>query len=178
MHMGDLEKTLLAFALTTVAGGAITTFYQWMVWKRQQQASYDLQTSRAREDIFAEVSRLLDRRLYRLRQMLWRAGDDDSPLREHWIEEYRTVVTEWNDSINRQLAMLQVYMSEDLRRTLDNDIGSRMVTVGRDVMECVTRRQKPSETLERAVDSLAGDTYAFNIRMLRHFDRRRTPNRL
>jgi hypothetical protein len=69
MSMSGLAAALIGFLLTTVAGGALGVFFQRRSWNHQ----YSVQLREHERDravrIFEEVSRLLDRRFYRLQQL-------------------------------------------------------------------------------------------------------------
>ena len=126
----ELIKLLVGFALTTVCGGVLTFFFQ------RRQAQYQWIKSRWEKELsesqaaFEEISRLLDRRLYRTRQFLW--GFDRSPEElEARLGEYRKAVTRWNDNVNRILALLAIHFSDEIRNILDNDLGAEFVNVGR-----------------------------------------------
>jgi murein L,D-transpeptidase YcbB/YkuD len=77
-----LFLVLITFALTTVGGGGLTYAFQRSAWRHQ----YRVQREDARREqamrTFEEVSRLLDQRLYRMRQVYWpRFGDKGERVR-------------------------------------------------------------------------------------------------
>jgi hypothetical protein len=127
--------------------------------------------------IFEEVSRLMDRRLYRLRLLYWslpagRADGARSPLAEPRMDEYRQVLCEWNDSINRNLALIQQYFGEAMRRRLDNTIGSTFVGLGRSIERLWASESNPPaavepKELDRRLTELSSLVYGFNLQMIR-----------
>jgi hypothetical protein len=74
---------VLGFLLTSVLGGALAYYFQDRTWKHQRRAQ---QRDQRREH----------------------AGDDSTALREA-LDEYRQVVAEWNDNLNRTLALVHTY---------------------------------------------------------------------
>lgn len=73
--------------------------------------------------IFDEISRLMGKRLYRLRLVYWRlkCGHDGTgwPAEAaERFEEYPQVLYEWNDSISRNLALVQRYFGPAMRTSL------------------------------------------------------------
>ena len=161
--------TAITFGLTTIVGGALTTFYQYASWSSQQRLQKASSLRDAREKLFAEVSRLLDARLYRLKQLHWNLAADNETRAEK-LADYRSVVYEWNDSINRILSLLQVYFSKSVRSTLDNDVGARLVKIGGKVENRYRQKEGASADLAREIDDLAVSIIDFNVEMLELFD--------
>jgi hypothetical protein len=123
-----------------------------------------------------EVSRLMDRRLYRLKLLYWSlpAGRPDrtrSPLAEPRMEDYRQVLYEWNDSVNRNLALVQQYFGDEMRRRLDNVIGAAFVELGRSVEQLWAAEADTPATvvpkLDRRLTELSSLIYGFNLHMIR-----------
>src|SRR5204863_5791423 len=135
----DMTKTLVpvfvGFLLTTVLGGVLGYIFQQRGWNHQYKVQLQRQERERAVAIFEEVSRLMDRRLYRLKLLYWslpagRADGTRSPLAEPRMDDYRQVLYEWNDSINRNLALVQQYFGEAMHKRLDNVIGSAFVSLG------------------------------------------------
>ena len=106
--MKELLPVVAGFLLTTVLGGSLGFFFQQRSWAHQHTVQRMEQERERAVQIFEEVSRLMDKRLYRLRLLYWGlAGESDnakwSALSESRMEDYRKVLYEWNDSINRNL---------------------------------------------------------------------------
>src|SRR4051794_37903537 len=89
--MDDLLKLVLGFVLTTLCGGLLGFVFQ------RRHARYQWLRSRWEKElaeaqaVFEEVSRILDRRLYRTRQLLW-SLERNPEIREQSLSGYRTVV--------------------------------------------------------------------------------------
>jgi hypothetical protein len=66
-----LVPIVVGFLLTTVVGGLLGVYLQRRSWSHQ----YNVQLAAAGRDravaLFEELSRLLDRRLYRMRRLYW-----------------------------------------------------------------------------------------------------------
>jgi len=134
--METLAPVVVGFLLTTVLGGTLGYVFQRRGWTHQHTTQLRQQEREWVVTIFEEVSRLMDCRLYRLKLLYWslpagRADGTRSPLAEPRMDEYRQVLYEWNDSINRNLALVQQYFGEAMRRRLNNVIGSAFVSLGR-----------------------------------------------
>ena len=85
-----LVPLVVGFLLTTVAGGLLGVYLQRRSWSHQ----YNVQLAAARRDravaLFEELSRLLDRRLYRTRRLYWTLrGERERPLSERGAKSRR-----------------------------------------------------------------------------------------
>lgn len=66
----------------------------------------------------------MDKRLYRMRQLAWALFADpiDGPRLEGRMQDYRAVLYEWNDTLNRNLAAAEIQFGRALRERLERDI--------------------------------------------------------
>ncbi len=126
--------------------------------------------------VFEEVSRLLDKRLYRLRLLYWSLPSGNSRGRSSDLAHarmggYREVLYEWTDGINRDLALVQQYFGDDIRYSLDHDIGIQFIGLGRAVEDLWNSDHDPgpsdSSGLDDRLQRLSGDIYRYNIAMIR-----------
>lgn len=169
----ELITLAVGFLLTTLCGSLLGFVFQ------RRHARYQWQRSRCEKElseaqaVFEEVSRLLDRRLYRTRQLLWSFGRQ-SDTREERIVAYREIVTEWNDNINRILALLAINFLEKRRHSLDHVIGAEFVAIGRALEEAVRGNcEVDAESVELRVNQLATQVYNFNVHLLDEIRTRR-----
>lgn len=184
-YAASLLPVITGFLLTTVLGGALGFFFQNRSWEHQhkiQQAEQERQhrgqlAEQAREQalrVFDEVSRLMDKRLYRLRLVYWslqaEAGQaEHPPLAMTRFEDYRKVLYEWNDSINRNLALLQHYFEPGMRHRLDNEVGGTFVELGRVIEQWwrTCTRPESEATIDAKLRTLGSLVYEFNLAMIR-----------
>lgn len=181
----SLLPVITGFFLTTVLGGALGFFFQNRSWEHQhkiQQAEQERQhqgqlAEQAREQalrVFDEVSRLMDKRLYRLRLVYWglqaEAGQaEHSSLAMARFGDYRKVLYEWNDSINRNLALPQHYFEPGMRHRLDNQVGGTFVELGRVIEQWWRTGTRPESeaTIDAKLRTLGSMVYEFNLAMIR-----------
>ena len=168
-----LVPLVVGFLLTTVAGGLLGVYLQRRSWSHQ----YNVQLAAAARDravaLFEELSRLLDRRLYRMRRLYWTLRRErERPLSERGaksLEAYDAVLFEWNDNINRNLALLERSFGSRMRKQLDDEIGATMRSVGV-ALENELKNPNASETDLNEIGSrlarLANLIYAYNVEML------------
>jgi len=166
MNTTRMFELALGFLLTTVCGGLLGFIfqrrharYQWLRsrWEKELESA---------QAVFEEVSRLLDRRLYRARQLLWAVGKSSEQV-DAKLSAYREVVTEWNENINRMLALLAMSFGDEQRASLDSQIGAEFVAVGR-LLEGLVRGEssRTAEGVSSRLDALGGRVYGFNVRLL------------
>jgi Rad3-related DNA helicase len=184
-ELANLAPIIIGFLLTTVLGGLLGSFFQNRTWDHQnkiQQAEQERlhETQLAEEkrekalQIFDEISRLMDKRLYRLRLVYWSLPAEEgqaghSPSAESRFEDYRQALHEWNDSINRNLALLQHYFGQGMRDRLDYEVGASFVELGL-IIEKWWKSGVPPEqghSFDSRLQNLRNLVYTFNLDMIR-----------
>jgi hypothetical protein len=119
--MGQQLLLLVAgFALTSVLGGLLGYFLQNRVWAHQHDVQRRDEERQQALKTFEEVSLRLDRRLYRMRRLYWAArrkaqGAGDEAGVTSAQNDYREVLAEWNDNLNRTLALVETYFGNPTR---------------------------------------------------------------
>jgi hypothetical protein len=182
--LSDLVPVIIGFVLTTVVGGVLGSYFQNRTWDHQnqiQQAEQDrlhqLQLAEEKREkalqIFDEISRLLDKRLYRVRLLYWSLSAESgqgahSAIAESRLEDYRQVLYEWNDSINRNLALLAHYFGQGMRDRLDYEVGLSFVDLGQ-VLESWWKTNAPpadGPSCDGRIQQLVSLVYQFNLDMI------------
>jgi hypothetical protein len=184
-ELANLAPVILGFLLTTVLGGLLGLYFQNRTWDHQnkiQQADQErlrkMQLAEEKREralqVFDEVSRLLDKRLYRLMLVYWclpaeHGQSSHAPSAESRLENYLQVLYEWNDSLNRNLALLQHYFGKSMRDRLDYEVGASFVELGRIMEEWWKTGIPPesSESLDSQLRKLGNRVYMFNLDMIR-----------
>lgn len=175
LMIDQLVPIVAGFFLTTVIGGALGFFFQQRTWNHQHRVQVAERERVRAVQIFEEVSRILDKRLYRMRLLNWALTSDPyaDDLAKQRMAAYREVLIEWNDNINRNLALVQQYFGSTMRSRLDNAIGATFVGLGRTLESMWKSRSDVGESLPDPVqvnarlNSLAGLIYKYNLDMIR-----------
>ncbi len=84
----------------------------------------------AARNLFEELSTLMDRRLYRMRRLIWGYQTSASP--EEMAERsasYREVLFEWNEKLSRNFVLAEAYFGKELRLDLEEGIAADFVTL-------------------------------------------------
>lgn len=110
---------LLGFLLTTVLGGLLGYVFQQRAWSHQFEVQRRSAERAAATSALDELSSLLDKRRYRMLLVYWRLDWRDSSEFEDALKSYRAVLEEWNDGLNRRLALVATHFGADLKRELD-----------------------------------------------------------
>jgi hypothetical protein len=120
------QLALLAagFVLTTVLGGILGSYLQNRAWRHQFEIQRREREQTNAESALHEVTSLLDKRRYRMLMLYWYLRDADhtrppTSVGERRLEQYQEVLYEWNDNLNRRLALVATNFGGDMKRTLD-----------------------------------------------------------
>jgi hypothetical protein len=171
-----LLTVILGFLLTTVIGSYLGYLLQQRSWSHQHRVQAAADRREKATLLFDELSRLLDKRLYRMRRLYWSLIDDrprqESEEARARMAAYVAILYEWNDSINRNLALLQSYFGHQLRAHLDDVIGASFRDLGADLEQLWKEEaaQPPSDITHR-FSELADLIYHFNLDMIALIDR-------
>lgn len=124
---GQIILLVLGFVLTSVLGGLLGYYFQRRTWEANRREA----ERQAGAAVFDEISRAMDRRLYRMWLLYWalRAGDQDRLAK--LMDEYRTVLRDWNDNLNRNLALAHRYFGQRVWKYLDDAFYPEFQHLGR-----------------------------------------------
>ena len=165
----DFIILITGFVLTTLVGGYLTQSWQERAADIQREAEHLRVEQRAATDVFEELSRLMDKRLYRMRRIHLGMGNklSEERMAVRW-NAYREVLFEWNENLNRNLALVQRYFGDDARNTLEHKIQGGFIEFGRlleggTYPDNVTSRYTHRQTV---ADSLNNIIYNFDITLI------------
>jgi hypothetical protein len=167
-----LSLLSLGFLLTTICGGFVGTLLQQRAWRHKWEIENAEKHIETAKQIFEEVSRLMDRRLFRVDQLSAWIKRADKERVEASLQNYREVMFDWNDNINRHLAMLQIYFGNDIREDFNFKVGVTFVKVGSDteaIYRDFIREQEIGDALSNVrnlIDELRVEVYSYNLKML------------
>jgi len=185
----QLLLLVAGFVLTSVAGGALGYWFQRRAWAHQHEIQlrdeeHQHEVQRREEEhqralkTFEEVSQLLDRRLYRMRRLYWAArdmaaGTGDQERLAAARADYRAVLAEWNDNLNRNLALIETYFGTPARNVMSGQIYESFAALGRGLEEIVKMVSAAGDgqievpRFGHRITRLSRSVYALNQQMLR-----------
>lgn len=164
---------ILGFLLTSVVGGVLGKYFQQSTWRHQHDVQQHEQERQQAIQIFGEVSKMLDQRIYRMRLVYWatrdyvREGNEDQ--KDNARAGYREALKIWNDNLNRCLAMITTYFGEDMRQQLA-DLYEQFSSVGR-ALDQFIRDASQGHVVEvppigQRLTVLSHRVYIFNLEIL------------
>jgi hypothetical protein len=165
---------ILAFLLTTVCGTFLGAYFQDRQWRNQWEVKKEELNVDQKKEIYEHISSLLDKRQYRMRQFLWALQERfDNDYVESRRREYREVLYEWNENLNRNFALLQMKFDEELRNVFEDEIGFCFIKAGESIEELYRKRMNEGKvdiaevkSVESDLDDLHIKIYKFNLDML------------
>ena len=166
--LGQAILVVLGFLLTSVIGAFVGAYFQKRNWNHQRKVTnQDEETLRAQE-VFDVWSSLMDRRLYRYRQIIYAFRSEDEARINEKFSDYVTVLYEWNDGLNKNYARLEQYYGKPIRVKLEETIVKDFIFIG----SLLEREKKQNadavglEKLRALIDDLNAKVYRFNLTLL------------
>ena len=166
----EIILLLIGFILTTIVGGFLGSYFQNRSWDYQNAISLKESEKTEATKVFNEISRLLDKRLFRIRQVIWALKDNNDEI-EKKLDDYRKVQFKWNDNLNRNLSLIQRYFGGDLRHKLETRIYTDFVLLGEKIEKFFNNSKLETSTaflneIESETDNLNREIYDFNIKLI------------
>ena len=165
----DIIKIVIAFLLTSGLGSLIAAHFQNRAWTHQQEVKKREEEKSQAFAVFDDISKLLDRRLYRYRQIVYAFRSKDTDRIEKAFAEYRAVLFEWNDNLNRNYARIEIYFGIESRDELENKITKDIIFIGT-LLERIKNNRKDAIPLEEVwgkIDHVNGLVYDFDKSLLK-----------
>jgi len=164
----NLILLLLGFFLTTIIGGGFGNYFQNKSWNYKNRIKLQEEEQKVATKIFEQISTVMDKRLYRSRLWFWRMESNEDPkVINEYLNQYRLVLYEWNDNLNRNLALIQRYFGMDLKIHFLNEINDKFGSIGSDLEKVYKNSfQDDLSTIEKKLDSLNITIYKFNVALI------------
>lgn len=166
----DMALIGFQFVLLTIGGAIVANFYQGQLADRERGAERRDRSRTEAVAAFDEVSRLLDRRLYRTRRLVW--GMQEGVGTEAWNARrlaYDAAVVDWNENLNRNLALIQVHFGCDLRSKLSGEIFPRFRSISSELTDKPTLDELSH--IHEQINDLNAAVEAFDVEMLERIER-------
>ncbi len=174
----DVYMALLAFLLTTLAGGTLTAMFQWLQANRTRDDDRRMEAAKLVEEhraqatvLFADVSEILDTRLYKWRQVAWVLENKvpEGDLAKKYTD-YPQTILDWVYHLNKRRALLCRFFGP----SVGFDFESKIMPGFNDLHRIVTdefrlspskRRTWQPDELNARADALNNTVYVFNNRL-------------
>lgn len=166
--LATLVSVPLSFFLVTVFGSVIGYFLQKNLFKHQKTRDAIERSYSERKEVFDQLSRILDRRIYQCRQIVYGWWKNDSSWVDREFNGLRDILFEWNGQINSTYGKVQIFFGLSIRNELEIGVGTQMRKVQRLLEEKKTGKPhaKSSNEIWAEIDILNGKTDALYRHML------------
>lgn len=116
----EISLLTWGFFLTGIIGALITFELQAVSWRYQNNSAKLEKELSTASSIFEHVSTATDRRIYRMDKLdRWMLDDTDEEMVNKLMREYRSVLYEWNDSYNKNKALVNLYFGDGIAERFD-----------------------------------------------------------
>jgi len=163
----DLVLLVLGIVLTALFGGILVSSWQNRAAALTRKAEHRRLEQEAATKVFEELSRLMDSRLYKMRQVHIGLRYRKRSMQQRW-DAYREVLNEWNENLNRNLALTQRYFGDERRATLEGEINEGFRALG-ELLEggrYPTAARDQAQYREAQIDSLSLSVYRFDSALI------------
>ncbi len=108
------------FILTGIIGAIITFGLQSASWRYQNNSAKLEKELNVASDVFEQISTVTDKRIYRMDKLdRWLVDGTDDVMINNLMREYRDVLYEWNDSYNKNKALVNLYFGTEVSARFD-----------------------------------------------------------
>jgi hypothetical protein len=168
--IATLISILFSFVLLSIIGTTFAQRLQHKNWLRQQNISIQDRRISDLNVLFIDLDNLLSRRLYKTRRLLYALRRSQTIEIKDRLNDYDSVLTEWNEKRNSFQIRLVRVISVELANHFEHLLSQRFVHIG-SRLERLTRaylqNQLPNNfretltTLEDELDVLSRTVYEF-----------------
>ena len=163
----------VTFLFTSVLGGLLASYFQNRTWKHQNRVRLAESERILATKVFESISSLMDKRLYRMRQLNWKIRNDSASAEalDEAMSSYRDVLYEWNDNLNRNLALVQCYFGKDARKLLEGTLYEKFKEIGSFLEQGYLDKKGTGDIssfkkTNSNISELRDDIYRLNVKMI------------
>jgi hypothetical protein len=158
LGLGMLAVTIVLTAVGALLGAA----YQQRNWALQNWERLRVERVNQAAATVEDVAKLVDRRLYRQRRLLWATRSGSSLELENALRDYREAVFEWMDNLGHLKAELWRSFDRFTAMQFEDQIHTAFASIGRKMQEKI-RGKLPGllSQEERELDRLGRSSYLF-----------------
>lgn len=173
-----LMLLIIGFILTSIIGNSISAKIQQKNWEHQfkiKRITYQIQEARK---AYEHISLLLDKRIYRSRRLYYSFRDKERAIAdkcEDRFKEFNDFLYEWNDSLNNNIAKVDIYFGEQIKNFFQKSLHKGLIKIGTLLRRYyfdmkgkpIDMKGKPSlQAIDNAIDMTNERIYQMNKKML------------
>ncbi len=171
--MSSLVPIVVGFLLTSVLGGLLGSWLQQRTWDHQRTVTLSDRELEAADSVCQDISKLLDKRLYRMLRLYYAlitarnsASAEPKEIARARLQDYDSLLYEWNDRLNLNLALVGAYFGQAARDWLHFEIYELCQTAGSE-LEALYRQVIHQVPLTANVDDIELHLSALNEQVYR-----------
>ncbi|WP_353222816.1 hypothetical protein [Salinisphaera hydrothermalis] len=178
MGLGMINGLILLIvgAVLSIAGAVIAASMQQKSWEVQYRRSIEDAQLRRAEALCTKIIELSDKRIYRLRRLLW-STRSSSTIDSHAARaDYSESVFAWNDNFNLFRTDLLAFFGYGWVREFEEELHFELQRLGVIVERAVDSQSPVSVRAEGDLNVLARRIYTFGARLQGHVRDRTLPH--
>src|SRR5438552_1204237 len=175
INISQFVPSIVGFILFSVIGALLAARFQYRSWKRQwlvRETSRRIDTATA---AYEEVSRVIDTRIFRMKQLVYALRSGDPTRIADRRSEYREVLYQWNENLNRYLAKLQIYFGPDVRERYDTGLAYSIVSLAVQIQKHLDGKigedTDSLDTIEEKLGKLDIGAFDFNVELIKKIEK-------
>lgn len=157
----DLVPIIFAIALA-ILGAIIGAWLQHRNWHRQRSEELREERTQRALSVAENIARLVDRRLYRQRRLLWALQRGDLDEIAVARQDYKDAVFEWMDNLGRIKAELWSSFDQHTATSFERQVHDKFAKIGREI-EAAIRSSADNKLVqeEKKLNVLGYSSYRF-----------------
>lgn len=145
-------RTILTSIIIGSVCSAIGVFLQDRSWEKQYKLTLIESDRKMAEEIFSEISKLMDSRIYKTRLLL-NAKYQKNNYRLY-LKDYKIHLNEWNENLNRNVALIECYFGANVSDYFYNNIHLKLRKVGADIQNYYNINKFTCKKISKELDEI------------------------
>lgn len=146
------SRTILTSIIIGAMGSVIGVYLQDRSWEKQYKLSLIESDRKMAEEIFSEISRLMDSRIYKTRLLLNSKYNKGNYLLN--LQKYSAHLVEWNENLNRNVALIKYYFGTNASEFFYNNIHLALRKIGSKIQNCREIDNITYKTISKELDNI------------------------
>ena len=118
---------------------------------------------------------MIDTRIFRMKQLVYALRSGDPTRIADRRSEYREVLYQWNENLNRYLAKLQIYFGPDVRERYDTGLAYSIVSLAVQIQKHLDGKigedTDSLDTIEEKLGKLDIGAFDFNVELIKKIEK-------
>ncbi len=146
------SRTVLTSIIIGAMGSVIGVYLQDRSWEKQYKLSLIESDRKMAEEIFSEISRLMDSRVYKTRLLL--NAKYNKKNYSVSLQKYSAHLIEWNENLNRNVALIKSYFGTNASNYFYNDVHLALREIGSKIQNCREINNSTYKAISTELDNI------------------------